>query len=224
MNVFDWGTLGIIAALAAAGYARGFLKSVFGLVSLAVSYLLAWRLYPYVSVFLRGTELYAFLQQSVAGFLKLDRVADAPQEALSRLPLPDFLAHSIAANNNAEAYKVLGVETLGGYISGFFANALLNLISMALVFLAVFIVMRLISGLLGVASKLPVIGAFNRLGGLLFGIAEGVVLVWAVMAVITFAALRPGHEGLSGQVRSGPVAGWFYANNPVMKAGAVIKP
>ena len=228
MTIFDILTLALIILLTVIGYRRGLLRSVFGLISFAVSYLLAWRLYPHMSSLLRDAGLYGWLQQSVAGFMNLDRAAEVPPAmqagVLAQLPLPEFLTGAITAGNNPEAYLALGVSTLGGYISGYFANAVLNLISMILVFAVAFALMRLVSGALGFVSKIPVIGVFNRLGGLALGLAEGIVLVWVAMAVLTLVVLRPGYEGVFEQVRGGPVAGFFYANNPVAQAMARIRP
>lgn len=226
MNIFDWIALALIALLAVSGYHRGLLRAAFGLVSLVVAYLLARAFYPYLSGFLRDTGLYGSLQNSVSGFMRLDALASVPAnaqaDALSKLHLPGFLINSITASNNPEAYKTLGVDTFGGFVGGYVANAILSLIAMVVVFIVVIILMRVVSRLLKSVNKIPIIGFLNKLGGLAFGCAEGAALVLAAVTVITLVVLKPGYSGVFEQVKSGPVAGFFYAHNIIMQAVAQI--
>ena len=59
-----------------------------------------------------------------------------------------------------------------------------NVIGFIVVLIVVRLAVQLVSHLMDMVAKLPIISAFNRLGGALFGLAKGLLIVFIVASVL----------------------------------------
>ena len=73
--------------------------------------------------------------------------------------------------------------------------------------------MRGIAFALGLASRLPVLHGLNKTAGLVFGLAEGVVLVWIFFFVITVFSTTEWGGRLLTMVSDSGLLSWLYQKN-----------
>jgi len=221
-NILDLIVAAILVVCIFVGWKKGFVITVFNFFSLLITLFLTNMLYPAVSVFLRGTELFTVIKTNVADALQLDAFAEnltraAEAEAINALALPEFIKTAMLENNNPQAHAALAVSGFEEYVSGFLAGLVLNALAMLLVFAAVFALMKVIAVVLKILTKLPVIHSLNKLLGVAVGALQGVLFVWLALAVIVglFAAsaVFPVGEWLPTSIW----AKWFYENNLVLK-------
>lgn len=116
-------------------------------------------------------------------------------QIVETLNLPDDVADTIASAVAPE--QILGVlsplgvgeTTVRSVVTAIIAVRLTDIIFHAviyiIVFMVIFIILRIVVAVTNLISRLPVIHQANKLGGLLVGLAEGLVLVWLLFAVIT---------------------------------------
>ena len=78
--------------------------------------------------------------------------------------------------------------------------------------------MSVLSNMLDIVGRLPVIRSFNRAGGLAAGLLQGVLIIWIGMALVNLFFLNPTRPELQEQLNESLVAIWFYENNPIMSA------
>ena len=115
----------------------------------------------------------------------LDR---AGQEELVRsLPFLPALTDSILANEAVGGYAGQGLEAFASYISHAVSEQIVILLAYFATFLAVFFVLRVIVLLLNVLEHLPLLHGINKLAGLIFGLAEGLLAVWLLGLALTMA-------------------------------------
>jgi len=190
MNSLDIGILVLLGLCALAGYRRGLIRTVYRLVSFVVAMFLSYRLYPYVARFLRDTALFNAIQSRVSTEMNLegffvDYTGARHAEIINSLPLPAFLRDLLYSFNTPDMYAILRVHTLEDYISGFFANIVMNGIAIVAVFIVVLLILSVVGAVLDVVSMLPVIYSLNRIGGLAIGVVMGIGIVWLSIVVVT---------------------------------------
>jgi len=219
MNILDIVVILAVGGFMISGYMRGLARTCFNLLSFAISLAVTNAIYPHVSRYLRGTPaIYGAIKDYISGRIGLqsyigETTLQGKTEFIQALSLPDLLRDGLLSSNNDEFYKLLNVDTLEGYIAGYLGNACINVISMILVFIAVSIIMRVIYKMLGIIDMLPVIGTFNRLGGLAFGFCLGTLAVWLGLTVYT--VLGQGHN-LTALLNDSIIAVEFYNRNIFM--------
>jgi uncharacterized membrane protein required for colicin V production len=203
------------------GCARGLARSAYGMISTVVSMCLTYMFFPEAVRFLRMCGVYSALKQTIEETMNLQGAADETArrlqaEFIQSLPQSPFILEHLQANNNPEAYAVLDVSSLSGYIAGYFANMAVNLIAVVLLFIIIRILLSLAINIVDILTKLPVLHTLNRLGGALFGLAQGIIFVWVVLCVLTFFFLNEENAALFSQIEAGVLTGFLYNNNPIM--------
>ena len=229
MNIYDLGCLAILIVFMLSGWFKGLVRSMFGIVFTLVSMYLTYRLLPPAVRFLRMCGVYDSIRQGLEQTVNLqgaanDVVHELQTEFINSLPQSPFILGHIQANNNPEAYAVLNVSNLSGYIAGYFANMAVNLIAIAALFIIIRILMSLVVNVMDLLAKLPVINLLNRAGGAAFGLVSGLLFVWVALCVVTFIFLNNGGADLYNNIESGVLTGILYDNNPIMKVIVMLVP
>lgn len=100
-------------------------------------------------------------------------------------------------------------------VSDLATNTLINVICFFIIFsitsMVIFNIARLINGV----GRLPVIGELNSLGGLVFGTAKGLMLVFIVLA-LSQIVVNTGNTILREKIEQTIVVEAMYKNNPIL--------
>jgi uncharacterized membrane protein required for colicin V production len=213
LNLIDLGVVIVIALFVIYGLRKGLILTVFRFVSFFASIALARYLYPHVSRFIRGTPVYDALKNLVTDAMGLAPSAEA---GLNALPVPDILKDMLISNNTPDIYNLLHVETIEDYVAGFFANIIINVVSIALVFALAWVILSLIGHMLDLISRLPVLSALNRAGGLAVGLLMGVCVAWAGLMLIGLLFATPVYPEVFAYMQGSLAAKWFFDSGLVM--------
>ena len=199
------------------GYRRGLIKTVFSLGSFVLAILLASYLYPIVAEWIRTTPVFTGLKEYIIRTMGLEEVVQAhAEEVIGSLPLPDLLYRSLLQHNTPNVFELLNVNTIEEYIAGFFAGMAINIVAMVLVFIVVRLILGFLAGVLDIVARLPVIKQFNRGGGLLLGLGQGMILIWLGLALMNLFFLDPTTPELARLLDESLIAGMIYEYNPIM--------
>ena len=157
------------------GFRKGLLAMVYRFTSFFVSLVIAWLLYP------RAADLLsAFgLEQWIADLVRANYVEPSLEQATADISdLPAYLQSMVQS----------GQIGLTDAATAQVTHLIMNIAAFVLVLILVRLVVWVIGQLLHVVSKLPVIGCLNRIGGAALGAAEGILLVYIVLALLFAAA------------------------------------
>ena len=216
--VLDGIVLAVILGCAVAAWRKGFIRAAFGFLPMLAALIGTNFFSPYVSRFLRGTPVFGSLADSIKESMGLDEMirGNAMQtqtEIIEGMKLPSFLKDALLENKNPVIYQLLDVEKLQDYIAGYLANTCINILSIILAFLLIYIGVTIILNALHLFSKLPVLSFFNHFMGFLVGGTKGVFFVWLGFAVLTFFQCRMNLEGIFTAMDATFIAKILYENN-----------
>lgn len=216
------------------GYRKGFLKMALSMAALVGTIIIVGILNPYVSRFLMdNTELYAVLQEGTAEFV--DNILETELEieintrtdevfAIDHLTLPKAIREKLIQDNNSVVYEALGVSDFKGYLSGYLAGLILNVISFIGTLLIAGFLVKAVFVMADIIEKVPGIHGMNKLAGMLFGFLEGIIIIWIACLVVTaFGATKTGQQIL-GMIQDSVLLSLIYNNNLLMLlAGNIMK-
>ncbi|MCL1883032.1 MAG: CvpA family protein [Defluviitaleaceae bacterium] len=193
MNYLDLIVIVLIALCALSGFRRGLIRTVYGLVSFFIAWIIASAIYPYVARILRGTVLFDIIRDGIKTGLNLEMFVNehsmARQAELIEaipIPLPEQLRERLL-NIEPDISGLLRVDAIEDYISTFFTNVAINGIAIIAVFIIVIIILSILGSVLDIVGKLPVINTLNNFGGLAVGILLGAGISWvSIIALSTF--------------------------------------
>lgn len=181
MNIADVIAIIIVCILVFFSAKKGFVKSFFSLGSFVISLALALVLSPIVSDFLENGFVGDYVRESVQGIVTEKVMADFNAEGVSAaLPLPKVLKNSVVETTNQT------VAATKDAVASSITSIALTLLSILAVFVLVKVAVWLLSHILDLVSHLPVIRTANRLLGGLLGAIYGVLILYVILAVLTF--------------------------------------
>lgn len=99
--------------------------------------------------------------------------------------LPSYIKDALVANNNDEVKSELGTYGFYDYMATYVSYMFVNAISFVVTLGVVRLLLGALSFCLSFVFELPIVGSINRLGGVLFGAAEGLLIVWLVLLIIS---------------------------------------
>lgn len=219
--ILDILALVLVVGTAVQAYRKGFVRAALNFLPMVAALAATRFLTPTVSELLRKTPFFDALTNTVGNGLHLDNaIGDAAMQTqtdiIQSMHLPDFLKESLVENNNPVIYHLLDVESLQSYIAGFLANICINIISVLLVFIVVWLAVKFVLKALNLISKLPVLNFFNRACGFLVGLLKGLCVAWLICFVLTFFQCNSAFDSFFDALNLTHVALPLYENNILM--------
>ena len=206
--IVDIVILAIIVLCIIIGYVRGLTGSLIKIVSFVLSLIIAFVLFvPVSNVIINNTEIDENLEASIRNM-----IIQEEQNENENMPeaITDYIGQKIdqAADDAKEAIVdstardvALTIVKAGTWIALFIIARIL------LIFL------RFITSLI---AKLPVIKQFDKLGGIIYGLLEGLIIVYVLLALISF--ISPMLNGtLANAIDESFVGSMMYNNNLLLK-------
>lgn len=216
------------------GFSRGFLRVIYSMLAwIAILVFVTWAT-PYVANVLTEktnidnrieSNLDEKLHELVIGDTngqKEDREPDAQNPGQGKknyrdlqMKLPDAVTNKLFDTNKI-ADQIL--EGSGAYdvVAGRATDLVMRVISFVLVLLIAVISFHLLSVVLKVVEKLPLIGGINRLLGLFAGLVKGIFIIWLAFAIIAMAGTTDIGIALISYIYESPLLIWVYENNFVL--------
>lgn len=216
------------------GFSKGFLRVIYSMLAwIAILVFVTWAT-PYVANVLTEktnidnrieSNLDEKLHELVIGDTngqKEEREPDAQNPGQGKknyrdlqMKLPDAVTNKLFDTNKI-ADQIL--EGSGAYdvVAGRATDLVMRVISFALVLLIAVISFHLLSVVLKVVEKLPLIGGINRLLGLFAGLVKGILIIWLAFAIIAMAGTTDIGIALISYIYESPLLIWVYENNFVL--------
>lgn len=215
--ILDLIVIFLIAFGVARGIRKGFVQTVYHALRWLVCILLAQLLYPYVAGALKQFGLTAAVQGGLESTLESMMSGSGNTSMIQSLPLPGFLKDILVQNDNGIVYEMLNVSTLSGYVAAYLANLAVNILSVVVLFLLLIVITRLIGAALGILTKLPVIHSLNALLGGAAGLLLGVLNVWIFGLAVFLLAIFGKWAWLSDAAAQTTLLNLFNEYNPLLK-------
>ena len=200
--IIDVAVVAFIWILAAAGYKKGLVRTLYGFVSFALSAVITAFVYKPVTAWLLELEFVKKWTDSISSYIT-DALAQKSSEALAGLP---EWVWSYAGGES-------GILTVGDAL----ASLVVGILCVIVVFIIVKLALTLFVGVLDAFMKLPVLKSVNRFGGVLFGLLKGVIIVWILCAVVVLLISTDMFNGINEVIQSTYVTKYFYNNNMLMR-------
>lgn len=164
MNIIDFIIIFVILSFMILGYYRGLFKVVINLIEYILSIFLAWKLTPVFVEFLNEKFLFSdFMHNSLLNGMK-----------------------KIIDNNMGEQAIQVPMEVLDIPMVSEMTNMIVMIISFFVLFILFKLLIKLVSLFVDKLIKLPVLKEVNKIGGVIAGFVEGVLIVFLLLAVVNF--------------------------------------
>ena len=168
--IFDIAIIAIIALSTFIGYKQGLVKSAIKILSFFIAIAIALVLYrPMSSIIINNTPIDDNIKNAIVERITPEGV-DINQE--------------VEVQNNF-SLQIIGnaTNTIEG-IAEAFAVKLIETGTLLLIYIIVKIALKFVTVLADIIAKLPLLKQINEVGGTIYGIIKGVILVYTILAIV----------------------------------------
>jgi len=215
------GTAVFLAAMILHGHYRGFLRIAVSMTALVLSLIIVRLAMPYRTTFLKqNTAIHHVIKQGVlkvAGAeTETEETAQLPAAQrilIEQLNLPDQMKEALIENNNNEVYRMLGVDRFVDYISAYIANMVLTVLGAFLLFIIVYVALRLLMRWLDLIARIPIISGINQIAGAVLGGIQGFLLLWVFCLIVSACSKTEWSSSVIEQINGSVWLSFLYRNN-----------
>ncbi len=199
--IIDVAVVAFIWILAVTGYKKGLVRTLYGFVSFIVAAIITAFVYKPVSEWLLKLDFVRKWTERISAYI-VTSIAEGAEGVTGQLPewMWNFAGSGSATWTVGEA----------------FASLVVGILCVVVVFIIVKLALTLFVGILDTIMKLPLLNSVNRLGGVVFGLLKGVIIVWIVCAVVVLFLSTEMFNGINDIIQSTAVTKYFYNNNMLM--------
>ena len=176
------------------GYKRGLIKVTFGLLSFALALIISLILYKPVSHFITN---YTPIPEKIETHIER-RIYTGDEDVTD-----NFISNYYSNIKNSSASLIAYNVT----------NTIINISSILIVFLLSKIILLFLRFSTDLIAKLPLIKQFNHIGGFIYGILLGFILIYIFMTVITLLAPILDLNNILEIINSSIIGNIMYNNN-----------
>lgn len=194
--------LAIVLLFVFLGYKRGLVKVAFKLCTFFIAIILAFMLYkPVAKIVIENTNIDETIETKIT-----DKILPEGKTETDEVDLSESLPTIILKNS----------ENTVQSIAKSCSNTLIETAFLVLIFIIAKIVLKFVTALADLIAKLPILKQFNKLGGTIYGIIEGLFIVFLGFAVISLIAPMLDVSVLEA-INSSTLGSICYNNNILLK-------
>ncbi|MBQ9827646.1 MAG: CvpA family protein [Lachnospiraceae bacterium] len=217
-------SIAIVALSTYIGFRKGLLLTVYSAGAMLIAIALAYILMPYGTKLLKQTGIYDVVYEKVndavndvMGSGDTDNKGEQA-EAIDSMEVPGYTKDVLHDNNNSKVYDMMESTGFRDYVDNSVTIMIMNAISALIIFLVIFIIIRIIGMFLKFLRDVPIIHGVDRTGGMLLGFLRGMLILWIACVVIAMIPTTPAGKYIFDQIEKSSVLTWIYDNNFLMAA------
>lgn len=206
--IIDLIIVAVIAICIIIGYVRGLTGCLIKILSFVLSLVIAFILFVPVSNFvIENTQIDENLEKSIREMLISDNKSSEEEMPTAMSDYINKKAEEIVDNAKEEVVNATARDISQTIVKAGTWIALFIVARIALIFL------KLITSLI---SKLPVIKQCDKLGGIIYGVLEGLLITYFALAVISFITPIT-NKNLSENINKSYLGSQMYNHNLLLK-------
>jgi len=142
-------------------------------------------------------------------------------QVIDKLKIPDSLKNQIQSKIDIDKYIGQGITSVQDMVANALAeqvsSIIFNILIFAGIFIIVYIIMQVVIRMVDIVSRLPVLNQINKTGGLVLGLAKGLIVVWVFFIAITIFCDTEFAHIVFAYVNDNSFLAFLYNNNLILK-------
>ena len=211
--IIDLIILAIFVVCIFMGYKRGLTGSILKIVSFVLALVIAFILSSFV---INHTNWDENLEQSIRQMaLENEEETITNDEQNEKKGMPDVIINYI--NEAVEKAGEEAKETIIDSTAHEVAVTIINGAVLISLFIIARIILILVRGILNLLTELPIIKQFDKLGGIIYGLLQSLVIVYIILAIISFISPMIAETGIIKALQESYAGSILYNNNLILK-------
>ena len=198
------------------GYFKGLTGSLLKIVSFVLALVIAFVLFkPVANFIVDHTNWDENLEQAIKEMLIKANEPEEKEQIQEEQSMPDVITNYIN-----DAVEKAGTEAKNAIVESTAREVAVTIINTGVLislFLISRIILLLVKGLAELLTKLPVIKQFDKIGGILYGLIEALVISYVILAIVSFVSPMLAGTPVVKGIQESYVGSMMYNNNLLLK-------
>ena len=211
--IIDIITVAIMALFIFIGYKKGLIKVALGLVAIIVSILIALIFYrPAANFIINNTQLDNIISENIYNKIKdvdFNNITVEEKEKNQILKIADKQIKKALEESR---------DNTAQYVSDSLTRTIIEGISLIGLIIMLRIALLALNLLSDVVASLPIIKQFNKSGGILYGIIEGLFIINLIFAILYILNPIVSNSKMEQMVNQTKLSKLIYQNNVIITA------
>lgn len=191
------------------GYKKGLINVVFNIFAFFIALIATIILYkPVANIIINNTEIDDKIKSTIINNTTEEEKQN--EEGSSNTGIQKYVEDAI--KNTADEAKSQVIEAVADTVS-IRAVEILTSIILFVVIRAVLIVLKVFTQAI---ANLPLIKQFNELGGVIYGIAKGLIIVYIILTIMYFVVSINGNGNIAEAINNSYITKILYDNNIIV--------
>ena len=204
--ILDIILIGLIALSIFSGYRKGLIKVAVKLFAFLIALVVTLAFYrPVSNLIIEKTELDEKIQNVI-----IENGTQEIEENNGEVKQDGFISYMQEYGGDTVAKTQNEIVT---NIAEVISVKAINLIAIVGIFLLTRLALVVFTLLSDIITKLPIIKQFNKLGGTIYGVLRGIVLVYFILAITFFIVSATGNNTILTLIDSSIITKFMYTNN-----------
>ena len=192
----------ILALTIFLGYKKGLVKVIFKILAFLIALILTIILYrPITNIVINNTEL----DEKIANVI-IEKGTVEVDDSAENKTLDKYV------ENTKKNIQNDVVNTTAKSVS----ENLVGIIVMIALFIALRIALMILAIFANSLAELPIVKQFNKAGGIVYGLAEGIIIIVAILAIIYFISSMTKDSSIVSAINTSVITKYIYYNNPIL--------
>lgn len=193
----------ILAGSIFLGYKKGLVKVAVSLFALIISLVVTLVFYrPISNVIINNTDWDEKIEQVIIENTT-KKIEETDQNGNILEDAQKYIDNAVAEGQNNV------VENIAPVI----AERVISIGTMIVLFIATRLLLILLTLVSNVITNLPIIKQFNELGGLIYGLIRGLVVIYALLAIAFFIVSMSSNTSITNAIDSSFITKFMYSHN-----------
>ncbi len=213
----------IVAALAFLlilhGYKRGLFKSAVSMIGIILAVFLTALLSPYVNKLVcQYTRIDEYIKTVIIDRFEIDIEETGLTRAeemrmIEDIPLPENVKEWLIENGNEENYSFLQAKGFNDYVAIYLTELVMKGLTCLLTYAVCMIAVWILMAVSDILTDIPIVHGIDKLGGMVFGAAQALILVWMIFIILTLLSAFEAGAVMMDMIEENAVLSWLYEKN-----------
>ncbi len=213
--LIDLVVIGIIILSTYLGYKKGLIGVAFKILSCIIAIIITLILYkPVTNIIIQNTTWDEKIEQTIYEKISGTKIEEGEKIKKEETDLPGIVVNYI--NSGIESTVIQAQESIAQMVSKNLSQSIIQILTMIILFTITRILLIFAKVILEAVSELPIVKQFNEIGGILYGILRGFIIIYAILAIASFVLPIINQNTLLGTIQHTIITKILYNHNIIL--------
>lgn len=213
--ILDLIIIGIIALSTFLGYKQGLIGVAFKIISFFIAIIITLVLFkPVTNLIINNTTWDESIENVIYEKLAGTKVEEGEKITKEDTDLPGVVVNYI--NNGIENTVEQAGEDIAQTVSKDLSQSIIQIIVIIVIFVITRILLIFAKVILEAVSELPIVKQFNEMGGIIYGILRGGIIILVILAIASFILPMINQTAILEYINNSILTKFLYNHNIIL--------